>query len=316
MLKKLSGQGFLAIAFYTCIFSLPACQDKAPRLVEVKPLDNYPSGSGLGLHDKQVYVIGDDAPDLLVLDTQLNMISRIPIFESNQERIDKETKADLESIAMISDQQQTNILLTGSGSQSPSRDFCWIIDSAHKKTQFPLTRFFDRLKKQGLSDINIEGATSLPFGIMLATRGNKSFPKNFLVLTEKRFWEKPSDASFKLISLGGGGDSSAFSGVSGLDYSYQTDQLFITLSTEDTRNSYDDGAIGKSYLWIVNDISSKRKWTAINPDTVIDLDAVDDRFKGNKIESVCVIVPQAGKQVLLLVADDDKGGTVLFKLAL
>ncbi|RYZ44453.1 MAG: hypothetical protein EOP49_27100, partial [Sphingobacteriales bacterium] len=48
-------------------------------------------------------------------------------------------------------------------------------------------------------------------------------------------------------------------------------------------------------------------FTAINPDKIIDLDKLDDRFKGNKIESVCVVVPQAGKQVLILVADDDKG---------
>ena len=60
--------------------------------------------------------------------------------------------------------------------------------------------------------------------------------------------------------------------------------LIMTVSTEDTKNNYDDGAIGKSYLWIINNISTKLNNKTIKRDRVIDLEYIDSRFKGQKIE--------------------------------
>ena len=94
----------------------------------------------------------------------------------------------------------------------------------------------------------------------------------------------------------------------------KSDMLVLTVSTEDTRNSLDDGAIGKSYLWIINSISSKKRWKAINPDRIIDLDETDPRFKGHKIESVCILKDTRKELHLLLAADNDNGSSSLFKL--
>jgi hypothetical protein len=76
----------------------------------------------------------------------------------------------------------------------------------------------------------------------------------------------------------------------------------------------DDGAIGKSYLWIIKNISAKRKWKAINPDQVIDLGSIDPRFNGQKIESVCVMKETKDLFHLVLAADNDDGSSSLFKL--
>jgi hypothetical protein len=92
--------------------------------------------------------------------------------------------------------------------------------------------------------------------------------------------------------------------------------LLLTVSSENTYNSYDDGAIGKSYLWVINDISSKRKLAAINPDRIIDLELIDNRFNGQKIESVCIVGEEKKQKQLVLAADDDKGHTVLFNMTL
>lgn len=307
---------FFLFGFFALVSTIPACRGKNTRLLAVKSYGDFPSGSGLAVYKNMVYVVGDDATDMMVVDKNLNASRRIPLFESRTKRIPKDVKPDLESGTILHPEQKGRFLLTGSGSLSPSRDICVIMDSAGQQKQYSLTLFYDRLRKAGLTDLNIEGAAMLPAGILLASRGNKTFLKNFLILTNDRFWENQEKAEIKMIRLGGASDTSLFSGVSGLDYSYRTDQLFITLSTEDTRNSYEDGAIGKSYLWIVNEISAKIKWSAINPDRIIDLEEIDPRFAGNKIESVAVIVPEAGKQELILVSDDDKGGTVLFRLAL
>jgi hypothetical protein len=306
------------LCFLLVISTLSACGDKQhSKLTAIKILNDYPSGSGLAYRDDQLYVTGDDAAGILVMDTQFHVIDSIDLFTSGPKRIPKDSKADLESITATRLNQTSSFLLPGSGSLSPQRNVCWIVDPASKeKKEYRLDTFYNRIRNEGISDLNIEGAATLPFGIVLASRGNKSFPKNYLIFTANRFWERQDSAFIRLIKTGTNTDTSFFAGISGLDYSYITDQLLLTVSTEDTRSSYDDGAIGKSYLWIINDISSKRRWSAINPDRIIDLEQLDPRFKGNKVESVCIVTDHTKEKELVLVADDDKGGTVLFKMIL
>jgi hypothetical protein len=253
----------------------------------------------------------------LTIDKKYDITDSIKLFETTGTRISKETKPDIESIALVKQNGSPALLLTGSGSLAPYRNACWIVNPVTKEArQYQLDTFFQRLKNAGITDLNIEGATTTPVGIVLASRGNKSFRKNFLIITSPRFWEKQSVADIKIIKAGANTDTSFFHGISGMDYSAKTDQLLLTVSSENTYNSYDDGAIGKSYLWVINDISSKRKLAAINPDRIVDLEAIDSRFKGQKIESVCIVGEEKKQKQLVLAADDDKGHTVLFSMTL
>lgn len=43
---------------------------------------------------------------------------------------------------------------------------------------------------------------------------------------------------------------------------------------------------------------------------------MDERFKGHKIESVCIFSENKKQMQLALVADDDKGTSILFKITL
>jgi hypothetical protein len=95
-----------------------------------------------------------------------------------------------------------------------------------------------------------------------------------------------------------------------------SDRLLLTVSTENTYNITQNGTIGKSYLWIIDNISAKKNMTAINPSKIIDLEELDERFKGHKIESVCIISEDKNETQLVLVADDDNGTSVLFKITL
>src|SRR5207253_3211794 len=120
-----------------------------------------------------------------------------------------------------------------------------------------------------------------------ASRGNRSFRLNYLVFTSLQFWNKQDSAEIRIMKVGTNADTTNFSGVSGLDYSAVSDKLLLTVSTENTSSAVADGSIGKSYLWIINNISAKKKLVAVNPDRIIDLEEADKRFKGHKIESVC-----------------------------
>lgn len=304
---------FLISLFLIALFLAPGCSNEH-ILKEVKTLDHYPSASAIEYINGRFYIAGDDASYILIADSSFAIVDSIALYSFSNQRIPKSSKPDLEAAAFAEDGQ---LLLTGSGSLAPFRHIAWLLDPATgKKDSIRLDTFYNRLLVNGIKEINIEGCCFIPGSCLLANRGSKGYPKNQLVFAGKNFWQRQSQSPVSTALLGVNSDSSLFSGVSGMDYAPESDRLVLTISTEDTRNSLDDGAIGKSYLWIIKNISSKRKWSAINPDKIIDLEKVDTRFKGQKIESVCVIKETKSFIHLALVADNDKGSSTLFRLVI
>ena len=259
--------------------------------------------------------MGDDAKDLLVTDSNLVVTDSIPLYSFDGKRIPKPIKADLEAMSIVQDGDQFRLLLVGSGSLSPYRNTGWLIDPLTKHAvSIRLDSFYQRLKTPGLDVINIEGVCSIPGSVILANRGNNAWRKNDLILTSEGFWKDQSLSPITIIRMGANTDSTVFNGVSGLAYADKSDQLLLTVSTENTSSNTGDGAIGRSYLWIVKNISSKKNWKIINPDEIIDFEKLDQRFKGQKIESVCVMDETKNFLHLVLAADNDDGSSSIFKL--
>jgi hypothetical protein len=289
-----------------------SCNNNKNKLEETKHFPSYPSASGIEFYNNNFFIIGDDATDLLIADSNLNLIDSIRIYNGTEKRIAKSEKPDIESASITIDNK---LLLLGSGSISPQRNKGYLFDPRTRKTDsIRLDTFFKRLTLNGIKELNIEGATALPGSFLLAARGSKGYPKNHLVITEKKFWKKQTMALINPILVGTNTDSNRFSGISGLAYAAKSDRLIITVSTEDTRNAVDDGAIGNSYLWIIKNFSSKKRWKAINPDQIIDLVDLDSRFKGHKIESACIIKETNDFLHLMLATDNDNGSSTFFKL--
>jgi hypothetical protein len=281
-------------------------------LEEVKMIPTYPSASGIEYLNNKFYIIGDDAKNILILDSSLNSIDSISLYPFSEQRIPKSIKTDLESITISKDKK---LLLLGSGSLSPYRNTAWLIDIASRENQFiHLDTFYQRLQLNGLKQLNIEGSCTIPGSILLSNRGNKSYPRNHVIITKDNFWKDQSNSPITTINIGSNMDTTKFSGISGMTYSTKSDRLLLTISTEDTKNAIDDGAIGKSYIWIIKNISSKKNWKAINPDQIIDLENLDARFKNQKIESVCITKETRDFLHLVLAADNDNGSSTIFKI--
>lgn len=300
------------VLLFVILFS--SCKEHSV-LSDVKKLPDYPSASGIEYFNKQLFIMGDDARDLLITDSDLAVTDSIPLYFFDGKRISKDVKADLEAISLVQDGNQSLLLLLGSGSLAPYRNGGWLIDPLTKHADsIRLDSFYQRLKTLGLDVLNIEGVCSIPGSVILANRGNNAWRKNDLVLTSEGFWKDQSLSPINLIRMGANTDSAVFNGVSGLGYAAKTDQLLLSVSTENTSSNTGDGAIGKSYLWIVKNISSKKNWKIINPDEIIDLEKIDQRFKGQKIESVCVTSETNNFLHLVLAADNDDGSSSIFKL--
>jgi hypothetical protein len=286
------------------------------KLTEVKEFPDYPSASGIEYFNKQFFVIGDDAKNMLLLDSNLNIKDSVFIFESETKRIPKDIKPDFEAATLLRDKKELTLLLFGSGSSPYRNKLLFIEPNSFQKDSVQLDTLYERLKLYGLNEINIEGACSIPGYMILSNRGHKAWPKNHLILLRDRFWKNQTQTPIVTIRVGANSDTSTFNGVSGLAYAAKGDRLLLSVSTEDTRSVYEDGAIGKSYLWVVDNISSKRSWKAINPNLIIDLESIDQSFKGHKIESVCVTKEDKNFIHLVLAADDDQGSSTLFRVLL
>ena len=306
--------------YFSCIF-LPtliiiSCAGKNNfPAIQIKKLDNYPSASSIEYVEGKLYLMGDDATHLLVLDTSFNIIDSIPIIANPAHRLPKETKPDLEASSFSVDSNL--IFLFGSGSLSPYRNQGWRYNlKTRGNDSINLEPLYLKVKKSGIEQINIEGACFVSGKLLLVNRGNKGYPHNQLIIADEKFLK--NDSSFQLIIIPFAAQKhlDSFKGISGLCYARESDQLIMTVSTEDTKNSYEDGAIGNSYLWIINDISTKINNRALGSKRIIDLDYIDARFKDQKIESAAVIGETNNLIHLAMVADNDDGSSTVFKMSI
>ena len=304
---------FCAVLLTLCTM---ACSNKELVLKEIKHLESYPSGSAIAWLDDKLYLAGDDMPYILVMDKSFRVIDSIPIIAGKNTRIAKETKPDFEAMATIRYEKKTALLLLGSGSKDPYRNKALIFRKGESTLAFDLDSFYRKVTKEGIPNLNIEGAAAIPGGILLSSRGNKRFPKNYLLYTGPTFFQPKDSSDFKLIKVGTNTDTAFFSGISGLEYASKSDKLLLTVSTENTYDSYNDGSIGKSYLWIIDDITNRKRFSNLNPDKILDLEELDSRFKGHKIESVCIVRESKKNMELIFAADNDQGETWLFRVEL
>ncbi len=280
--------------------------------MQVKKLNNYSSASAIEYVNGSYFIMGDDSKDLVILNNELEPTASISLYTFAEKRMLKPGKHDLEAMALLPDKQ---LLLLGSGSLPTYRHGGWLINTVTKHTDsIRLDTIYKRLHMAGLKVVNIEGACSIPGRVLLANRGNYGWRNNHLAVLDPGFWKNQDSTPVALIRLGGNIDTTVFNGVSGLAYAPGSDRLLMTVSTEQTRSNTADGAIGKSYLWIINDISSKKNWKAVNPNMVIDLEDLDPEFAGQKIESVCVSKETRTSLELVLVADNDDGSSTVFKI--
>ncbi len=292
----------------------PAVIPGKVTLEKITITEHYASGSALAFINGRLYLVGDNMGHVLVLNEDFEVTDTITIIDASANTLPKATKPDIEaSLAVNGDK----LLLMGSGSLVPYRNSAWLVNTTSRQYEhIDLSPYYDRLKAQGLPNLNIEGAAAYGDNIVLANRGNKGYPENQLIITSAGFWNDQQNAPVKMKRIGEKTRPAAFSGVSGMDYSTLSDCLLLTLSTEDTYDPYADGAIGKSYLWLVNNLSRKEAAATILPDRVIDLEAVDTRFKGQKTETVCILHETEKEMTLAMAADNDTGNTVLFKVRL
>ncbi len=287
------------------------------ELLKFTEVDNYPSGSAIEFHEGAIYLAGDDARDILVMNRKWKNRRLIPLIQSAKKRLPKKAKLDLEAMSVIRVADQPQLLILGSGSAPPRNRAILVNLKDHAIATIDVAPFYERLLNSGVPALNIEGATTVGERLVLANRGNKSQPVNHLIITTTDFYNSQDTAPLQVIriELPAAGESSR---ISGLAYSVRHDCLLYTLSTEDIANTLDDGPIGKSYLGKVDNLLQKigPEKTSLQLDELLDLSVADKAFAGYKVESVCIQSEKNHSMKIHLAADNDTGVSYLFKARL
>ena len=90
--------------------------------------------------------------------------------------------------------------------------------------------------------------------------------------------------------------------------------LLFTASTENKDSESEEDKIGESYFGIIENAYRKLYRKKVKINEWLMLSEADERFFKQKIESVCIQTEKRGKFKLHLVADNDRGGSFLFKV--
>jgi hypothetical protein len=294
-------------------------------------LPNLPSASGVEVVGDTVYIIGDDAPLLYCFDAQALAPGRtLTLFETahfSSGRIPKGIKPDLECLTAVTTADgETGLLVLGSGATPAREAGYWVTlgpgaplaASVYPLSLTPLYAALRPLLPKGI-ELNLEAAAATADELLLMQRsvgmaaGNLVFrcplqpALNFLrhripqapPLTVQRY-ELP-DIDGKPAGLSG---AAVFAG-----------QLFLTASVEDTTDPVADGEVLGSFVGVLD--AQLRSARAL-PTQLARLELPGGRPYRGKVESVAVrrrLGP--GRYELLLVTDDDRGGStaVLVELA-
>jgi hypothetical protein len=297
---------------------LIACKmDNQPKLSLIKKAEllNFPSASAIEFYNDRLYVIGDDARNLAILDKQYNLLDSVELFPGESLRIPKKSKTDLEASTIVQYQNKAQLLVAGSAA-TPEREYLLLfpLDDLKNHKKISTQQFTHTLKEAGLKQVNIEGLVSINNIIIFGNRGNRANPENHLIFVSTGIIDNVEGKIPRLTELNLSEDGTV-KGLSGLAYIPSMDLLLFTASIEDTDNAFDDGGIGHSYLGIIHAFSSKMNNKAIIPDELWNLSEMNAEFNNEKIESVAV--ESAGNELILhLVSDNDDGTSTLFKLSL
>lgn len=293
-----------------------ACKMEKSQLTLITKTEllNFPSASSIEFHNGLLYVIGDDARHLAIIDNNYKLIDTVSLFPGDGLRIPKKIKTDLEASTIVKFNNRDTLLVAGSSS-TPEREYLLLFPLEHMSSNERVSTkaFVDKLLELGLKQVNFEGLAAMNDMLVFGNRGNNDIQHNHFVIAPAANVSSLQNSTPLLVELDLGNDG-GFKGLSGLAYIESLDMLLFTASVEQTSNAYDDGDIGDSFLGYIRKFSSKIHEKIIQPDELLNLPATLSAFQNEKIESVAV--ESVGRNIILhLVADNDNGISTLFKLS-
>ena len=287
------------------------------KLLDDKQLKDFTPGPGIEAFEDQLYLIGEDARYILLMNRGWKVQETINLFASDTFRMTKELMSDFQATTVMQVNKLPFILMIGSGSMQPGNNKAVLMNlNTRGIEELDLTVFYNRLKLSGIEELDIKAVTVLNDKLIICTRANKTHSDNRLIITSLEFWKHQHVADILTVKLELEEKAGKLMTLSGFTYSYENDWLITTVLSENAVNTIDEGSFGESYLGIVENASRKigRKRFKINH--YFNLTEVDKKFKGQQVQSLCIQSDKEQKLKLHIVSRNNKGENSLFKIRL
>ncbi len=283
------------------------------ELLNWKILEHEPSASGIVKFKENFYAIGDDSPYLFQMDHNFEPLSKSQIYTSEKlkgDTIPKINKPDFEAMEMISEKE---ILIFGSGSKSPERDVCVLVEINNKinHREYDISLFYEHIRNlkmmQGY-ELDIEGLAFDGVLLYLFNRGRNiifsfSYQEFIAYCRTGNNFPIPKTNLYALPKI-----KDLEAGFSGATILANQPYLIFTAAVEDTPNAYEDGDILGSFIGVI-----KMKNGIIADDFLIQ--QIPNPGFPLKVESVIVDRVISDTQTdLVLVTDNDGAPSEVIRL--
>jgi hypothetical protein len=284
------------------------------KLLDYKELPDLPTGSNLEFFNDAIYVVDDDASDMLVLNKKWQIQSTNKLFLNGEPQMVSKARSDFEATTIVVINLIPRLLVLG----YDAKDKChkavlWNLDDLTKE-EHDITEFYNRLKAE-VGVINIESAAIVLGKLVLCNRDHKQSPENHIIITDEDFWRNQDTAEITTISFDLPETPKQVVGLSGLTYSYKNDWLVATLLTE-AGTGNDNAASGDSYLAVIENASRKVVRKKMKVNTLFHLSDTDPSFAGYNIQSVGIRTEKSQRLKLQLLADNNAGVNGVFTVRL
>lgn len=306
----------LMVFFASCGFTQTLVQAK------IKSIDTLEitSASGLERLNEHWLIVGDDAPDVHVLDSNFNLVRKVQIASGKDlkgNRLKKSEKPDYEAMVILPWGNDKDALIFGSGNSSKRRKLVRIdFDKGYDFSieEYSLKKFYKHLRKEAdlsKNELNIEGAAVWDKKLILLNRYNNQV--YILKVDEFKEYIKDSDTDKPEISIHQfdtptlDGNSSGFSGAEVIE---ELGILVFTASVEQNPYWVNPDEIIGSYIGIL-DLNELENKSPVHAPIMYQ----SNMFSG-KVEGVVCVGYDENHLKLVCVTDNDEGQSLLLEIEL
>jgi hypothetical protein len=282
------------------------------KLLEYKDLPDIPAGSNLEFYNDHVYLVDDDASDMVIMNKKWQVESTNKLLLNGDANPVPKYKSDFEATTIVDINSIPRLLVLGFDAKDNKHKAVLVNLDNLTKEEFDITEFYNRLKAQ-VGVINIESAAVVLGKLVLCNRDHKRAPENHIIVTDMDFWKHQDMAEITTISFDLPETTKEVVGLSGLTYSYKNDWLVATLLTE---NGNGTGAAGDSYLAVIENASRKVVRKKMKVNALFHLTETDKSFAGYNIQSVGIRTEKSQRLKLQLLADNNAGVNAVFTVRL
>jgi len=280
------------------------------KLLDYKELPELPVGSNLEFFNDTIYLVDDDASDMLVLNKKWQSEATHHLLVNSDPKFLPKGKSDFEATTIVVVNSIPRLLVLGFDAKDNHHKAILVNLDDLTKEEYDISEFYNRLK-QTVGVINIESAAIVLGKLVLCNRDHKAAPEKHIIVTDAEFWRNQAAAEITTISFELPETPRQVVGLSGLAYSYKNDWLVATLLTEgDATNG--NKATGDSYLAVIENASRKVVRKKMKVNSLFHLSDLNAAFAGYNMQSVCIRTEKSARLKLYLLADNKAGTNGVF----